>query len=166
MTTIVRTYKARAGGGISNKDARIVGSFLEKKIGPDASCSAGQFVALARPERSPLHRLLNWDDQNAATEYRLWQARSIMNHLVVIVSNGEHRETRAYQNVVIYNEDGAERTYVPAHVVWQSAELSVQVLDQAKRYLLTFTERFREYEQLSGAIEHVVQALEELDEAA
>lgn len=162
-SAIVRTYKAQHGAQFSDEDAQATGEYLEQTLGPDAGCSAELFVELAKPKRSPIHHLIQWDDAIAAQEYRLGQARHVLNHIAVVISNGKERETRAFQNVVVITDQGAERTYMPAHMVWKTPELSSQVIDQARRYLRIFTERFREYEQLAGAIGYVEKALQEME---
>jgi len=54
-------------------------------------------VEEAQPETSPLHSHFEWDDGEAASNYRLWQARQLI-RLNVTVMEPEHRsyKVRSY----------------------------------------------------------------------
>ena len=46
-------------------------------------------VAEARIETSPLHDIFEWDDTEAAHQYRIWQARQLIRVTVTYLPNGE-----------------------------------------------------------------------------
>lgn len=52
-------------------------------------------VAAARPRDSLLHDQFEWDDSEAAVQYRLWQARQIIRVAVTILPPGK-QPVRAY----------------------------------------------------------------------
>jgi hypothetical protein len=56
---------------------------------------ASSVVAYAEDETSPLHRYFQWDDTEAAREYRLMQARQLISAVVVMIPNSR-RPITAY----------------------------------------------------------------------
>jgi hypothetical protein len=50
---------------------------------------AADVVDAARPETSPLHDSFEWDDSEAAEQYRLWQARQLIRVTVQMLGAGE-----------------------------------------------------------------------------
>lgn len=159
---IVKTYKAKVGARISDEDAERIGQYLEKKvINGDRGVSAEEFVGAARPESSPLHGDLEWDDSVAGHQYRLQQAREILRSIMVVHVNGETSQpTRAFHRVVVADDATSRSAYVPASVVWEKQDYAAQVLEKARRELRNWSRRYREYEELAGAAALVSEALE------
>lgn len=159
---IVKTYKARRGGYISQKDAEVIGPYLEQKFG-DKAVTPHAFLVAAQTKRSPLHRYFQWDDHKAATEYRVWQAREILGSLMVIVEtpSGGEIETRAYHNIVVENGE-RHRVYAPQHIVWQSETLREQVIMRALRDLERWEAQYGQYEELARVAELVAAAKGEI----
>jgi hypothetical protein len=157
---IVKSYKAKNGGRLSDKDAERIGGFLEAKVG-EVGTDAENLVALAKPAKSPIHKDFEWDDTIAGHQYRLEQARNILRSIMVVYTNGESTEpTRAYHHVVVEIDGEMVPAYVPSKVVWESPDLAAQVIDDAKRELATWAKRYKEYESLSEAHGLVTSALE------
>ena len=76
--------------------ASIVGAELERIRQRDGVLRASVVVTEARPEESPIHEKFTWDDEKAADEYRLIEARSLIRTVVVVENN---REMPAYVHV-------------------------------------------------------------------
>jgi len=52
--------------------------------------------------KNPLHTLFEWDDNKAAGQYRIQQARTILNNIQIeIISDGEPREISVYEVIKI-----------------------------------------------------------------
>ncbi len=156
---ISRTYVAVPGGGITDKDAAVVGPELERVFG-DRPRTAEEVVRAARPKRSLLHPHFEWNDTAAAEEYRREQARWLLRHIAVVESNGEERPpTRAFHAVTVEGLSG--RAYVPAQVVWSSPDFSGQIVAKAHRELVAWAARHREYQVLAA---HHIAAVERVAE--
>jgi len=161
MSTVVRTYVARPHSHLSDKEAGVVGEFLDRKLGVEGPRKAEDYVRLATPVRSPIHDTLTWDDTTAAHEFRLHEARRIIGALKV--ENGDGRTTRAFHNVVLVSEQGErERVYMPSFVVWQSPDLAEQVKEKVRRTLSNTAELCEEYDDLSETLGHIERAMETL----
>ncbi len=151
----------------SNEQAQRVGHFLETKFGVDGTVTPEQYVAAAKPARSPIHDTLTWDDVEAARQHRLDQARSILRSIVVVTDESHRVQPRAYHNVVVVTSEGAHRAYVPEHVVWRREDLAEQVVAQALAMLRAFKEKHSAYrgklEVLRAALPHIEEAIKELE---
>ena len=115
--------------------------------------TAGDLVALARPASSPLHRMFEWNDREAARLHRLETARLIMRTLII---TSEHGPVRMYQAVRIGMGVGSGgKVYVPTEEALTTPGLSEQVLDGALRELRGWRERWRVYRQIAGLVTDV-----------
>ena len=55
-------------------------------------------VREAEKKRSPLHNIFEWDDEKAAYNHRLQQARILLNNIqVTIITDGKSREISVYE---------------------------------------------------------------------
>ena len=163
---VYKNYTWRAGARI-NADAQKVGLELEKlqkknkgKIKP------ADIVKAAKKPNSVLHEIFDWDDTKAATEWRLSQARIMINSLrvdVVMVENPASEEktssVRAYVNVS--SED--DRYYTETAAALQDVDLKAQVLSAAKRKISSAITDLKELENMSAAVDSLEKALEEID---
>ena len=57
-------------------------------------------VEQARSPKSVLHGLFQWDDSEAAREYRLWQARELIRVSVVMLPEAGGEPTRAFVSLM------------------------------------------------------------------
>ena len=88
----IKKFKARVGSPFKQKDAQEIGEELEK-IKTKENLTPISVVERAKNKKSILHKLFEWDDSEAAEQYRLQQARNIVNHVVeVIVIRGNLEE--------------------------------------------------------------------------
>lgn len=91
--------------------ADIVGKEVEKLEKKYGEVTAKNFVDAARSEKSPLHKLLEWDDTKAAEKYRIHQAGVIICNLHVEMEDTPEPVTvRAYMNVADDADNPTRRT--------------------------------------------------------
>jgi hypothetical protein len=103
-------------------------------------------VECARPPRSPLHSHFCWDDTKAAEQYRLWQARELI-QVVVHVLPGRSIETRAY--VSLRDSRGGENGYRALVDVLSDTDLRRRLLQDALAELRYFEEKYRDLKELA-----------------
>jgi len=106
--------------------------------------------------RSPLHPCFEWNDDKAADNYRLWQARKLMGSIVVAeyADAPVDTETRAFVHVTL-----EEPQYVPIEVAMTSVDMREEILDRAKREIRIWKQRYAAYEEfanLVAAIDEVI----------
>jgi hypothetical protein len=137
-------YKPAKGAMFDADDAEALGRVMEQlgeHIKPE------QLVDAARPAKSPIHGLFQWDDTAAAELYRRGQARQHISHLEIVIETDEgQRETKAYHSVVITSDDTEERGYSSFTEIRASSELSEQVIERAMRELQSWKQRYTEYQ--------------------
>ena len=146
------TYKPDKGACYNTAQAVVLGHFLES-LGDSITPQA--VVDAARPKRSPIHQLFEWNDTTAAERYRLHQARLHINHLEVVVTiDGEERSTRAYHSIKIAetDEDAGGRVYQPLRVVLSNKASAEQVVQQALDELNLWRATYNHYDGIFGPV--------------
>ena len=113
-------------------------------------------VRAAEDNNSILHKLFEWDDNKAAYNWRLQQARTILNNIeVTIITDGEPREiavfevtTRSggYQSIDTFTSDNIE--YIKAGIIQQ---------------LNALKNKLKLYKQFDKVLEYVSQAIEAIE---
>jgi hypothetical protein len=119
-----------------------------KQLGKDG-LTAEELLDDAHDEAAPYHDFFNWDDTQAANEYRLYQARNLMRTIVkvqIITKDEEPREIRALLCVDI----SGEKRYVPNEIVFGDKALASQVIEEALKEVDSWAERYRSYRELSN----------------
>lgn len=107
-------------------------------------------VEAARPENSPLHSRFTWDDNEAANQYRLWQARQLIRVSVELIDIGhkEPVEVRAFVSLTPDREEegGGYRRTVE---VLSRAETRKQLLNDAVKELGEFEQKYKTLSELA-----------------
>jgi hypothetical protein len=145
---IVKTFASAPGSHISDKDAAIVGNFIEEKFNGNIT-SAEQIVSAAAPKRSPIHGYFTWDRDEAARQWNLHEARRLINAVMEVKETDEGPVlTRAFHYVVELSEAGAHSGYITNQIVWEREEFADQVIERAQKEFLSWKERYAQYSEL------------------
>ena len=78
-----KQYKAVFGSQLSDTDAEIIAKELEHIRKVNGKVIPERVVERAREKTSCLHEYFNWDDKKAAYQYRLEQARHLIQSVVI-----------------------------------------------------------------------------------
>lgn len=144
------TYKAGKGAQYTDDQAQVIGQVLESlgdKFEPQA------VVEAARPKRSPIHDLFDWDDSEAAELWRKSQARNIVNHLeIVVVTEDGRTTTKAFHSVTVQIEEAPTRNYASITAIRKDSGLSQQVVNRALRELNAWKLRYSDYQRIFGPV--------------
>jgi hypothetical protein len=110
----------------------------------------------AASPRSPLHPCFEWDDEKAADNYRLVQARKLMGSIVVAeyADAPIADETRAFVHLSIETNQ-----YVPIEVAMTNENMRAEVLAKAAREIKLWRARYAaysEFAQLVAAIDEYI----------
>lgn len=138
-------YSARANTPFRDKDAKIIGRFLDEQF-PEGSYTPEEVVELARPKNSPIHKYFEWDDTRAAYLYRLQQARKMINCVVEIID--DITAPKAVSVVLSADGEDSHRAYVNSRQARKSPELWEQVLKSAAADLIAWKRRYEVFKQL------------------
>ncbi|MCD7805403.1 MAG: hypothetical protein LUH03_09755 [Oscillospiraceae bacterium] len=106
-----------------------------------------------REEDTPLHDAFEWDDATAAEAYRENQAASIIRALVVDaeeVADGDIRATGTIRAYVRVTDDS--KVYTPIKVAINDADMSAQMVANARQDMRAFVRKYESLCQLSHII--------------
>jgi hypothetical protein len=137
--SMTKVFKAKKNTAFKDKDAVIIGRFLEKHF-PNEEYDTAKIVELAKPKRSPIHKYFEWDDTVAAQRYRIQQARKMITSLVVIV---DEQEAPAAVSVVVRDGNKSHRTYMDTFKACEQEDLREQVLQDAIKSLQGWEWRYQ-----------------------
>ncbi len=129
-------YKWKPGRQISadpEKAAMVMNDLAQK-----GSLNAETLVEVSKPEDAPLHNEFEWDDSVAATEYRKYQARNIINAIIEVDENAE-KETPVR---CFFKIDSNSSNYEPLDVILQSVEKTDLLVNQAKNEFYAFQKKY------------------------
>ncbi len=133
-------------GARRSLDAQTVGDHLERlRQRHEDELTAELVVKDARREKSPLHSVFEWDDDAAAHQYRLEQARLLLRHIVFVPEDKPDAEPMRYY---VHLDNG--RSYYTSIIAAMSDEEKRQrVLRTALKELESWERRYRAYEELA-----------------
>lgn len=138
-------YGWRAHYPTNKMDAQQAGETLEDIRKQHGGITADLVVKAAEPEHSPIHHGFEWDDAEAAIEYRKEQARDLIASVVVRREETKQEPIRAF---VIVTIDGAD-LYTSTYAAMSDETLRRQVLARAFRELDQWRKRYAELEELA-----------------
>jgi hypothetical protein len=169
-----KTFIPRKGARLTKRDAVIVGQELEKLNQRHGGLTAEVVVGEASRTRSKLHRFFEWDDDEAAEQWRLHQARVLIKSVRVVLDPDDDegpREIAAFIHVrrdVDNDEDDDEEeaVYLTSVEVMSDAKLRRQVLKRALRELESWQRRYNEYEEFAAIFSELDRVRKRIKKAA
>ena len=135
-------------------DPNYVGRVIEEIEERDGFCHPGALVNEARPDKSPLHDMFEWDDHAAAEEYRKGQARRVISSLTLVGS--EVKDAPAFISVRISAEEGS---YISTEKARSNPAYMDFALMEAKRQLTYLRRRY-------GLLQDLKKVWDAIDEEA
>lgn len=139
-------------------DANDVGRWIEQVRERRGRATPAIVLEEARSTRSPIHKLIDWDDKNAAEQHRIQQVRVIMGCLIVVVREApEQGPTRAL--VAVSDEEESGRDYVPIAYALKSPPLRRQLIAEALRDLRSWQRKYRQLRELADVFAALEQAV-------
>lgn len=129
-------------------------TLIEKR---DGIVTPEAVVEFAKDKTTQLHGQFNWDDGEAAHQWRLFQARQVIRAIVTILPNeNEHVVTKAYVHVLETPRNPAG--YMAVKKVLSDEEYRKQMLDTAYKELKVFRKKYAHLKELASLFE-VIDAL-------
>lgn len=148
------TYDWKAGARTRGLDIHAVVPALQGLASASGTLIPEEVVREARKKKSPLHPWFEWDDTEAARQYRLEQARDLIRSVAVTyIQHGEEQTTvRAF--VHLGDQDGYEDTTI----VLQIADRRALLLQRALRELESVRKKYEDIEELAAVFAAVSEA--------
>lgn len=130
-----------------NVDAMAVGPVLEAIREEKGKLTARDVVDEARSKKSPLHKAFEWDNEVAAEQFRLEQARSMIRSIQIVTVKNEKQEGRPIFFHVPQNPV-KDSYYQSGEILVESVEEWRRALAAAQTQLAGCAKLLREIEQL------------------
>lgn len=128
---------------------------------PNGAIKPADVVAAARDPRNVLHTQFNWDDSDAAEQYRISQARKLISSIQIRwvklqPESHEQQVTKAYYSIRTTQDDSqpertetpGQRSYIPAARCLTDPEARAQLVMMAKADAAQFRRRYQSLEIL------------------
>lgn len=149
-TKMGKIYKAAKGAPFSQKKAQVYGGCIEEiAMKRNGAITPRDTVDVAEDINSPLHDYFDWNDETAGAKYRLYQARQLINHLIVVVeTEGGETEQKAYLNVSVVSDGKVEPIYVTIEQALTDKEFRNQILAKAIREVEYWQQKYIKYNEL------------------
>lgn len=104
----------------------------------------------ARDPKSPLHRVFEWDDTEAARQHRLEQARHLLRSITVIIVTPEEKVVEATAFVSTPTPRNPNRsTYTSTEYALSQPDLRKELLKAALRDLIAVRRKYAELSELA-----------------
>lgn len=132
-------YKFRQGNTYRGVDAQTVGDELERiRNANDGRLSTTGVLQWAADESCPIHNCFTWDNERAAEQFRLSEARTLIKSVIVVNTESE-QESPAFWNVSIKTSDAKheDRYYQSASVISGSPKEFQAALNGMLRELIS-----------------------------
>lgn len=109
-----------------------------------------QVLDKARDKSSELHKCFDWNDSSAAEKYRLFQARNVLNQLIVVVREEEKDNNEQIQfRVMLKNDTARGSGYKQTLVMVRDEDEYKKLLESAYRELHAFKQKYSCLSELS-----------------
>ncbi len=156
--------KAKKGASFSNEKAQVIGEELTRiQAKNNGALTAPQVVKEAQKKKSLLHPYFDWEDNEAAKKWRLWQARNLINHIdITYVDNGVEKTKPMYLNIKKVDNEEGERAYVDIITVGNSEYMRQQALKDALSQLIHWREKYKWLQELNTIITKITELEKEL----
>ena len=151
-------YAIRNGAVVKTRDANVIGMALEEIRDRHGSLIPRRVWEDSADPSAPLHPEFEWNDTEAAEQYRDTQARSLIRAVRVV--NDEGRSMPAYLHVQVETTS----CYQPTGLVLSDPELRTQAMAEARRYLSAARNRLEDIEGVMDVLKPVDAAIGVLDE--
>ena len=145
-----RIFKAGKGSTFDDEKAQTYGEFLWKMREENGDVLTPiQIVDKAKPKASPIHECFEWNDEIAGDKYRLWQARYLIGRIeIIVVSDGEEDQIRAFHNISVQDGEEHERGYVTLKDIRENEDYLEIVLAGALDEIKSWQRRYSQYKRL------------------
>ena len=144
-----KKYFARNGAPFKKREAQIYGERLDYLASKNRGRVTPDMVLReAKLKSSVFHNYFEWDDTEAAEQYRVQQARNLINHIVeVVVIEGKPSKQRSFFSI---KNGGDRKAYVTIKKAVTTPTYRMQLLNQLISTMENATElmkMFRSYEK-------------------
>jgi hypothetical protein len=120
--------------------------------------SAEEVVEIATPVDHPMHSLFNWNDEEAAHSYRVWQASQMIRSVKILVTGAPDDgvdEFRIREWIPARSVGLGKGYYVPEEVVRMNPGQRARVLRQMQRDIASVRRKYEHLSEFWRAVEEL-----------
>lgn len=135
------------------KDPKVADAI--RSVAEDGIIAPEKVVLAAKPKNSPLHDFFDWDDGDAAFQWRLHQARN----LIRVVVEVEELPDKTFRDVRVFvslssdrNKDGGYR--IMAEVLTDEERIK-EMLEDVLRELMGFRNKYKMLKELASVFKAI-----------
>jgi len=159
---MTKKYKAKKNAHFGNNQAQIYGEQLDILKSKNHGQLTTQLVLEdAKNDYSPIHSYFTWQDEKAAEQYRIWEARKLINGIevvdIIIKDDKEVEVVRPLMFNLKIDDDSAQQ-YYDSKMVLEDDDLRKRLLDQAMNEAGRWQEKYEKIVELAvivGAIKKI-----------
>ena len=144
-------YAYRSGHSVSQLDPQAVGDELERIRAEKGSLKPEFVVEAAQEDGNPLHDGFDWDNEKAAHQHRLQQARRMI-VAVRIIDGPVQIDCPAFVSI---RSAEVGRSYVPTVAALTDAELRARVLMEARQAIESLRRRYAAFESVADVLDRL-----------
>lgn len=147
------------------QDAKTVGEHLEfLRQQEKGELTPQDVVKDARNPNSPLHSFFEWDDSEAAEQYRLKQARGLIRAVVAVFVRPDAPAIRA--KAYVHIPEPTVPHYRATEHAMSLQKTRTMVLQRAWRELQAWRERYKDLQEFAGLIDVIDEQIKALPKSA
>lgn len=146
-------------------NAQVAGEYLSELEKKNNGLKPADVVEASMDENSVLHECFEWDNDKAADQYRIDQARDIIRHIVVTKSESNETHVRAFFSITTENEK--KHKYLSLQAISENEDYKKQTIDRALRELVSFKQKYADLKDELGLVFNAIEkAAEQLRNTA
>ena len=134
--------------GLVPVPANVAGAEFERIAEEKGRLDPEDVVEASKSEDAPLHCCFEWDDAEAAREYRLVQAKDLIRLIVTIPEKKDDDNPEPVRAFISTRQYG----YQPLTTVLSVPDLREEMLRNAMRDMEAFTAKYKNYSELEPII--------------
>jgi hypothetical protein len=157
-----KLYLATKGAQFDKSRVQEFGEALEQIQRTHGLVKPEQVVEYAADPDNPLHDCFEWDDTEAATRWRIHQARNLINHIEIDLQAPDGYDSApAFVNVTLVGEEPV-RGYIDIETATMDPGLRDQVISAALTEAERWMKRYQKYTELEEIFEVIHKHREKL----
>lgn len=134
---------------VRKADIPVIVRELERIEHRDKLITAEAVLRAATPATSPLHKFFEWNNSKAAEEFRLFQARRLIQSVSVVYEEDDTKRNRGFVHLKVETSSGETSGYVSTVRAMSDTEMREQVLERARKEMLDWRNRYRDLNELA-----------------
>jgi hypothetical protein len=151
----MENYKWKMKGLAKGVDPSLAAEELNRLQNLYGQITPELIVREAEKKKSVLYNIFEWDDAKAGYNYRLQQARILLNNIqVTVITDGESKELSVYEVTTFKDGYKAIDTFTPEDIEYVKAGIVTQ--------LNTLKNKLKLYKEFDKVLYYINQAIEVL----